>query len=107
MSQGLLSFPLTFFDAESRFNEAGYRAHVAEQGRAGAVALFAAGGTGEFFSLGLEEYKRVVRAAAEEVPDTVPLLAGVGYGHRDGNRIRARGRSEWSEWSARAAAVSR
>jgi 5-dehydro-4-deoxyglucarate dehydratase len=80
MSQGLLSFPLTFFDAEGRFNEAGYRTHVAEQGRAGAVALFAAGGTGEFFSLGLEEYKRVVRAAAEEVPDTVPLLAGVGYG---------------------------
>jgi 5-dehydro-4-deoxyglucarate dehydratase len=80
MSQGLLSFPLTFFDAEGSFNEAGYRAHVAEQGRAGAVALFAAGGTGEFFSLGLEEYKRVVHAAAEEVPDAMPLLAGVGYG---------------------------
>jgi 5-dehydro-4-deoxyglucarate dehydratase len=80
MSQGLLSFPLTFFDAEGRFNEAGYRAHVAGQGRAGAVALFAAGGTGEFFSLGAEEYKRVVRAAGEEVPDTMPLLAGVGYG---------------------------
>jgi 5-dehydro-4-deoxyglucarate dehydratase len=80
MRQGLLSFPLTFFDHEGRFNEGGYRAHVASQGRAGAVALFAAGGTGEFFSLGLEEYKRVVRAAAEEVPDSMPLLAGVGYG---------------------------
>lgn len=80
MSEGLLSFPVTFFDVEGRFNEAGYRAHVFAQGRAGAVALFAAGGTGEFFSLRLDEYKRVVAAAAEEVPEGMPLLAGVGYG---------------------------
>jgi 5-dehydro-4-deoxyglucarate dehydratase len=80
MSRGLLSFPVTFFDAEGKFNEAGYRAHVARQGRAGAQALFAAGGTGEFFSLRLDEYKRIVRSAAEEVPETMPLLAGVGYG---------------------------
>jgi 5-dehydro-4-deoxyglucarate dehydratase len=80
MSRGLLSFPVTFFDAEGEFNEAGYRAHVAGQGRSGAQALFAAGGTGEFFSLRLDEYKRIVRSAAEEVPETMPLLAGVGYG---------------------------
>jgi 5-dehydro-4-deoxyglucarate dehydratase len=80
MAQGLLSFPVTFFDEAGVFNENGYRAHVAAQGRAGAVALFAAGGTGEFFSLGFDEYKRIVRAAAEEVPEKMPLLAGVGYG---------------------------
>jgi 5-dehydro-4-deoxyglucarate dehydratase len=80
LGQGLLSFPVTFFDEAGAFNEAGYRAHVARQGAAGAVGLFAAGGTGEFFSLTLSEYKRVVRAAAEEVPKTLPLLAGVGYG---------------------------
>jgi 5-dehydro-4-deoxyglucarate dehydratase len=80
MGEGLLSFPVTFFDEQGAVNEDGYRAHVAEQGRAGAVALFAAGGTGEFFSLTLDEYRTVVRAAAEEVPETMPLLAGVGYG---------------------------
>jgi 5-dehydro-4-deoxyglucarate dehydratase len=80
LGRGLLSFPLTFFDDDGAFNEAGYRAHVASQGTAGASGLFAAGGTGEFFSLTLEEYKRVVRAASDEVPDTMPLLAGVGYG---------------------------
>ena len=80
LGRGLLSFPLTFFDAADAFDEAGYRAHVERQGRAGASGLFAAGGTGEFFSLTLEEYGRVVRAAAQEMPDTVPLLAGVGYG---------------------------
>ena len=80
LGRGLLSFPLTFFDDAGAFNEEGYRAHVARQGAAGAAGLFAAGGTGEFFSLTLDEYKRVVRAASGEVPDDLPLLAGVGYG---------------------------
>jgi len=80
LERTLLSFPVTFFDVSGAFNEAGYRRHVAQQAAAGAGGLFAAGGTGEFFSLTLEEYKRVVRAAADEVPDSMPLLAGVGYG---------------------------
>jgi 5-dehydro-4-deoxyglucarate dehydratase len=80
LGQGLLSFPVTFFDGSNAFNEKGYRAHVARQSAAGARGLFAAGGTGEFFSLSFDEYKRVVRAAADEVPDDLPLLAGVGYG---------------------------
>jgi 5-dehydro-4-deoxyglucarate dehydratase len=80
LSRGLLSFPLTFFDDEGVLDEAGYRAHVAKQSLAGAAGLFAAGGTGEFFSLTLEEYKRVVKAASQEVPSHLPLLAGVGYG---------------------------
>ena len=80
VGRGLLSFPVTFFDGDGAFDEAGYRAHVARQGVAGAGGLFAAGGTGEFFSLTLDDYRRVVRAAAEEVPDSLPLLAGVGYG---------------------------
>jgi 5-dehydro-4-deoxyglucarate dehydratase len=80
LGRGLLSFPITFFDGEGAFDEDGYRAHVSKQGVAGAAGLFAAGGTGEFFSLTLDEYKRIVKAAADEVPDTMPLLAGVGYG---------------------------
>jgi 5-dehydro-4-deoxyglucarate dehydratase len=80
LGRGLLSFPITFFDSSGAFDEKNYRSHVSEQGKAGATGLFAAGGTGEFFSLTLNEYKRVVRAAVEEVPDDLPLLAGVGYG---------------------------
>lgn len=80
LGRGLLSFPITFFDSSDAFDEDRYRAHVSNQGRAGAAGLFAAGGTGEFFSLTLDEYKRIVKAAAQEVPDDLPLLAGVGYG---------------------------
>jgi 5-dehydro-4-deoxyglucarate dehydratase len=82
LGRGLLSFPITFFDSSGVLDEENYRAHVSKQGQAGAAGLFAAGGTGEFFSLTLEEYKLVVRAASDEVPDDLPLLAGVGYGTR-------------------------
>jgi 5-dehydro-4-deoxyglucarate dehydratase len=80
LGRGLLSFPVTFFDKSGAFHQERYRAHVSKQGRAGAAGLFAAGGTGEFFSLTLDEYKLIVRAASDEVPDYLPLLAGVGYG---------------------------
>ncbi len=46
------------------------------------AALFAAGGTGEFFSLTPEEFSRVVASAAAETARRVPVLAGCGYGTR-------------------------
>lgn len=42
------------------------------------AALFAAGGTGEFFSLTSAEIDRVVRAAVEETAGRVPVIAGCG-----------------------------
>lgn len=46
----------------------------------GPAGLFAAGGTGEFFSLTLNEYSAVVSAAVAETAGKVPVLAGCGYG---------------------------
>ncbi|WP_293866801.1 5-dehydro-4-deoxyglucarate dehydratase [uncultured Alsobacter sp.] len=80
VGSGLLSFPVTHFDQEGRFDEAPYRRHVAWMAGYAPAALFAAGGTGEFFSLTLDEYPAIIRAAAESVPATMPLIAGVGYG---------------------------
>ena len=51
LSSGLLSFPVTDFDAQGDFNRAGYVKRLEWLGPHGASALFAAGGTGEFFSL--------------------------------------------------------
>jgi 5-dehydro-4-deoxyglucarate dehydratase len=42
--------------------------------------LFAAGGTGEFFSLTLEEFAKVVAAAVQQAGGRVPVVAGCGYG---------------------------
>jgi hypothetical protein len=87
LGRGLLSFPITFFDSAGKIDEENYRAHVSKQGQAGAAGLFAAGGTGEFFSLTLDEYKLVVRAASDEVPDDLPLLAGVQIRGHWGDRL--------------------
>ena len=54
LSHGLLSFPVTDFNAQGDFNPAGYAKRLEWLAPYGASALFAAGGTGEFFSLALD-----------------------------------------------------
>jgi 5-dehydro-4-deoxyglucarate dehydratase len=75
LKSGLLSFPVTHFDADLQFDEARYREHLAWQAGFDVAGLFAAGGTGEGFSLTPEEIDRVVRVAVDEVADRVPVIA--------------------------------
>ena len=78
MSHGLLSFPLTDFDAQGDFNPKGYAARLEWLAPYGASALFAAGGTGEFFSLTGEEYGPIIRTAVNTCQGKVPIIAGAG-----------------------------
>ena len=80
VGSGLLSFPVTHFHADGTFHEDSYRSHLTWLKQYPLAALFAAGGTGEFFSLTLDEFSAVVKAAAEETAGTMPVLAGCGYG---------------------------
>lgn len=82
LSSGLLSFPLTDFDANLRFDPRGYAARLEWLMPYGASVLFAAGGTGEFFSLEPTEYADVIRTAAETCRGRVPIVAGAGGGTR-------------------------
>ncbi|PSL51603.1 5-dehydro-4-deoxyglucarate dehydratase [Saccharothrix carnea] len=75
LASGLLSFPVTHFDADLRFDEPRYREHLAWQASFDVAGLFAAGGTGEGFSLTPAEVDRVVRAAVDEVGGEVPVIA--------------------------------
>jgi 5-dehydro-4-deoxyglucarate dehydratase len=77
---GLLSFPVTPFKADLSFNEAQYRQNLDWLCGHDVAGLFAAGGTGEFFSLTPAEVERVVRVAVAETSGLVPVLAGAGYG---------------------------
>ncbi|PXA90462.1 5-dehydro-4-deoxyglucarate dehydratase [Caulobacter sp. D4A] len=77
---GLLSFPVTHFDDQHRFLEAPYREHCAWMLDHELAGLFAAGGTGEFFSLRPDEVGQVVRAAVAETAGKIPVIAGCGYG---------------------------
>ena len=78
LSSGLLSFPLTDFDQQGNFNAKTYAERLEWLAPYGASALFAAGGTGEFFSLSGEEYGDVIRVAVDSCRGKVPLLAGAG-----------------------------
>lgn len=89
ISSGLLSFPVTHFHEDLSLDLDSYRAHVEWLSGFEAAALFAAGGTGEFFSLSPEEVESVTRAAKEVSGDT-PIIAGCGYGAAIARDIAAR-----------------
>lgn len=79
LGSGLLSFPVTHFTDDLAFDEAGYRDHIGWLGQFGAAGLFAAGGTGEFFSLAPHEVDQVVTAAVQAAPEGLPVLGTAGY----------------------------
>ncbi|ARU89930.1 5-dehydro-4-deoxyglucarate dehydratase [Pseudomonas sp. M30-35] len=78
LSSGLLSFPVTDFDAAGNFRADTYARRLEWLSPYGATALFAAGGTGEFFSLAPDEYSSVIKTAVDTCDGGVPILAGVG-----------------------------
>ncbi|MEU6113365.1 5-dehydro-4-deoxyglucarate dehydratase [Streptomyces sp. NPDC047117] len=81
LGSGLLSFPVTHFRPEDRsFDEDAYRTNIARLGKYDVAGLFAAGGTGEFFSLTPAEVARVVTAAVDSAPAGTPIIAPAGYG---------------------------
>ncbi|QHO79050.1 5-dehydro-4-deoxyglucarate dehydratase [Bradyrhizobium sp. CCBAU 051011] len=80
IGNGLLSFPVTPFRPDNAFDEARYRSNLEWLCGYEVAGLFAAGGTGEFFSLSPAEVLKVVATAVDETRGRVPVLAGVGYG---------------------------
>jgi 5-dehydro-4-deoxyglucarate dehydratase len=80
VASGLLSFPVTHFRDDLSFDETGYRENIAWLSKYEVAGLFAAGGTGEFFSLAPEETEAVVAAAAQSAPQGSPVLAPAGHG---------------------------
>jgi 5-dehydro-4-deoxyglucarate dehydratase len=81
LAKGLLSFPVTHFDKDFRFQEGPYREHCAWLlSFKRLTGLFAVGGTGEFFSLTPAEVGTVVTAAVKETNGQTPVIAGCGYG---------------------------
>jgi 5-dehydro-4-deoxyglucarate dehydratase len=81
LGSGLLSFPVTHFrPGDLSFDEAAYRDNLNCLAGYDVAGLFAAGGTGEFFSLTPAEIERVVSAAVEETAGRTPVIAPTGQG---------------------------
>ncbi|RBM08199.1 5-dehydro-4-deoxyglucarate dehydratase [Streptomyces sp. PT12] len=77
---GLLFFPVTACGPDGSIALDAYRAHVRAGIDAGAGAVFACCGTGEFHALTPEEFGRCVAVAVEEAAGAVPVVAGTGHG---------------------------
>jgi len=77
---GPLFFPVTAYGPDGSVALDVYRAHVRAGVEAGAAAVFACCGTGEFHALTPEEFQACVRAAVEAAEGRVPVVAGAGYG---------------------------
>ncbi|RSO04411.1 5-dehydro-4-deoxyglucarate dehydratase [Streptomyces sp. WAC 06783] len=77
---GLLFFPVTAYGPDGALDLTAFRAHVRRGIDAGAAAVFACCGTGEFHALTPEEFRDCVAAAVQEAAGRVPVLAGAGYG---------------------------
>ena len=56
LENGLLSFPITDFDASGQFNAATYASRLEWFLEHDISSIFVAGGTGEFFSIDEKEY---------------------------------------------------
>jgi 5-dehydro-4-deoxyglucarate dehydratase len=78
LEDGLLSFPVTDFDENGLFNDKTFADRVDWFVGHNVSSVFVAGGTGEFFSLSKDEYKRIVEISAETVNERVPVISGVG-----------------------------
>lgn len=79
LGSGLLSFPVTHFDDEGHFARNSYQKHIEWLSGFDAPVLFAAGGTGEFFSLEPSEIPDIIVAAKESAGNTA-IVSGCGYG---------------------------
>lgn len=78
IGSGLLSFPITDFDEQGDFRPKTYIERLEWLAPYGATALFAAGGTGEYFSLYGDEYSAIIKTAVDTCRGKVPIIAGAG-----------------------------
>ena len=75
---GVFGFPVTPFRRDGGLNLDAMARHVDWMAGTGVQAIFACAGTGEYFSLDVDEYRDAVSAAVASARG-LPVLAGCGY----------------------------
>jgi 5-dehydro-4-deoxyglucarate dehydratase len=81
LENGVIAFPITPFDDNLELDLAGLRRNLEHMLQFGFKAIVAAGGTGEMYSLSMDEYKQVVETTVEVVGGKSTVLAGAGFGY--------------------------
>ncbi len=77
--RGVFGFPVTSFKKDLSFDAEGQMKNVDEMTRHPFCAIVATGGTGEMYSMTVEENIEVVRRCVEASAGRMPVVAGVGY----------------------------
>lgn len=78
LENGLLSFPITDFDATGNFKADTFTERVEWFVSHDVSSVFVAGGTGEFFSLTADEYRQIIDISVKTVAGRVPVISSVG-----------------------------
>jgi 5-dehydro-4-deoxyglucarate dehydratase len=81
---GVIAFPITPFKDDLSLDLPGLHQNLNKLLEYPIAAVVPAGGTGEMYSLTPAEYLRVIELTVLAVEDRVPVIAGVGFGHRLG-----------------------
>ena len=81
LENGVIAFPVTPFKDDLRLDLDGFRQNLRRLREYDFRAIVAAGGTGEMYSLSIEEYRQVVEATVEEVSGKTTVIAGAGFGY--------------------------
>ena len=77
--RGVLGFPVTPFRQDLKLDLEALACNVDRMAQHAFCALVAAGGTGEMYSLAVDEIGEVVRTTVEVVRKRMAVIAGVGF----------------------------
>jgi len=88
--KGVFGFPVTPFRKDLSLDLDALARNVADMVRHPFCALVAAGGTGELYSLSVDEIVEVVRVAVQATGGKMPVVAGTGYNAPIGAEIARR-----------------
>jgi 5-dehydro-4-deoxyglucarate dehydratase len=87
---GVFGFPVTPFRSDLSLDLDGLGRNVDDMAGYPFCAIVAAGGTGELYSLTVDEIEQVVRATVDAVNGRMPVVAGVGFNTPIGMEIARR-----------------
>ena len=88
--RGVFGFPVTPFHKDLSLDLKGLARNVDEMAAYPFCAMVAAGGTGELYSLSIDEIESVVRTTVEAVKGRMPIVAGTGFNQPMGVEIARR-----------------
>jgi short-subunit dehydrogenase len=85
--RGVIAFPITPLKSDLSLDIPGLRKNLQHLLDHTVVAIVAAGGTGEMYSLTPAEHLEVIKATVEEVHEQIPVIAGTGFNWQKYGRI--------------------